>query len=100
MDYAGRQERLRESLSRHRLDAILLTDLPNIRYLCGFTGSAGVLLVGAGGCVFFTDSHYAQQAKSEVTAGEIVIAKKGPLAATAKGFTRRARNSRSPNAFL
>jgi Xaa-Pro aminopeptidase len=100
MDYVGRQERLQESLSKHRLDAILLTHLPNIRYLCGFTGSAGSLLVGAAGSVFFTDSRYTQQAKSEVRAGRTVIAKKGPLAAAAEWLTRRARNNRSPKTFL
>jgi len=100
MDYLGRQERLRESLPRHRLDAILLTHLPNIRYLCGFTGSAGVLLVDAAGSVFFTDGRYTQQAKSEVQAGETVIAKKAPLTAAAEWLGRRPRNSRSTKALV
>ena len=36
---------LQEELSKHKLDAIRVGHLPNIRYLCGFSGSAGMLVV-------------------------------------------------------
>ncbi len=45
MNFPGRQQKVREVLAKNRLDALLINHLPNIRYLCGFTGSAGFLLV-------------------------------------------------------
>ena len=50
-----RQEALRATLLQEGVDALLVTHLPNIRYLTGFTGSAGLLLVGAGRTVLITD---------------------------------------------
>jgi Xaa-Pro aminopeptidase len=83
MDYLARQRRLTASLREIRSAALLVTHLPNIRYLCGFTGSAGVLLVTAGArgarLTFFTDGRYTQQAAEEVTGARVVIAKKSAL---------------------
>jgi Xaa-Pro aminopeptidase len=93
MDYKGRQRRLRESLPSNRLDGLLVTHLPNIRYLCGFTGSAGALLVSDAKSVLFTDGRYRTQARAEVQGGKVVIGKKGPLAACAEWL--RANRSRS-----
>ena len=45
MNYSQRMRRLQESLEGSRLDALIVTHLPNVRYLCGFTGSAAVLAV-------------------------------------------------------
>jgi Xaa-Pro aminopeptidase len=84
MNYSARQTRLAAALHRARVEALLVTHLPNIRYLCGFTGSAGVLLVPAtaraAGAVFYTDGRYTQQAAEEVREARIVIARKGALA--------------------
>src|SRR5450432_516163 len=84
MDLKGRQQRLQNTLSAHRLDALLVTHLPNVSYLCGFTGSAGVMLVTRVGSVFFTDGRYTAQARAEVKAAKIVIAAKAPLATAAE----------------
>ena len=84
MDHKGRQQRLRDALSAHRLDALLVTHLPNVLYLCGFTGSAGVLLITESKSVFFTDGRYAVQSRAEVQASRIVIARKSPLVAAAE----------------
>ena len=46
MDVAARIPRVRGLLPDQRVDALLVTRLPNVRYLTGFTGSAGMLLVG------------------------------------------------------
>ena len=83
MDHKARQQRLQKSLSPHRLDALLVTHLPNVRYLCGFTGSAGALLVSGTQSVFFTDGRYTDQARAEVQAARIVITRKGPMAGAA-----------------
>lgn len=82
MDYARRQQALRDHLGR--LDALLVTHLPNLRYLCGFTGSSGVLVMHRGKPVFFTDGRYTTQARDEVQGARIVIAKGSPLSAAAK----------------
>jgi Xaa-Pro aminopeptidase len=84
MDHKGRQQRLREALSVQRFDAMLVTHLPNILYLCGFTGSAGILLITESKSVFFTDGRYAVQSRAEVQASRIVIARKSPLVAAAE----------------
>jgi Xaa-Pro aminopeptidase len=80
VNYKKRQKQLQSAVSRVRLDALLITHLPNIRYLCGFTGSDGVLLVTGKQCVFFTDGRYTEQARSEVSGARIVIGHKSPLA--------------------
>jgi Xaa-Pro aminopeptidase len=63
---AERQGALRRSLEAAGLDALLVTHLPNVRYLTGFTGSAGVLLVQPGRTVLVTDFRYESQAAQEV----------------------------------
>ena len=84
MDYKGRQQRLRRALAPHRLNALLVTHLPNILYLCGFHGSAGALLLTESKSMFFTDGRYTTQAKSEVEDAQIVISSKAPLRAAAE----------------
>jgi len=79
MDFRERQKKLQEHLSTSRFDALLISHLPNIRYLCGFTGSAGLLLVEESGGVFFTDVRYDTQAHDEVKGAKVVIARKGLL---------------------
>jgi Xaa-Pro aminopeptidase len=61
-----RQAALRVALNEEGLDALLVTHLPNIRYLTGFTGSAALLLLRADGTTLITDFRYAIQAPSEV----------------------------------
>jgi Xaa-Pro aminopeptidase len=53
------------------LDALLVTDLINIRYLCGFTGTDGVLVVTGETSCFLSDSRYTTQARQQVQADEI-----------------------------
>ena len=43
----GRLDRLRAAFDDHEVDALVVTTLPNVRYLTGFSGSAGVLVVTA-----------------------------------------------------
>jgi len=68
MDFRARQERVRRALAEHRLEALLVTHLPNIRYLTGFTGSAGIALLTPETIYFIADSRYALQAQAEVAA--------------------------------
>lgn len=95
MDFRARQSKLREHLATTRFDALLISHLPNIRYLCGFTGSAGLLLVEEGGSAFFTDVRYDTQAHEEVKAAKVVIAKKAVLSALGEFLARRRKRSRT-----
>jgi Xaa-Pro aminopeptidase len=79
MNFLARQKKLRERLASTGLDALLISHLPNIRYLCGFTGSAGFLLVTESGSVFFTDLRYDTQGRDEVKGAKVVIAGKAVL---------------------
>jgi len=84
MNFSARQSKLREHLSTTRYDGLLISHLPNIRYLCGFTGSAGFLLLDEAGSVFFTDVRYDTQAHDEVKGAKVVIARKSVLQAVAQ----------------
>jgi Xaa-Pro aminopeptidase len=88
MDYASRQERLAEEIRKKKLSTLLITHLPNIRYLCGFTGSSGALLVTAPkrgfSCTFFTDGRYTQQAADEVNGAKVTISAKPALVSAAE----------------
>jgi Xaa-Pro aminopeptidase len=84
MDYSRRQRALDAERESLRLDALLITHLPNIRYLCGFTGSAGVFLLRCGHPVLFTDSRYTTQARAEAAGARVVITRGSPLAAAAQ----------------
>lgn len=74
-------DRLRLSFSGLRADAFLVSHLANIRYLCGFSGSAGLLLVEPHRGTLFTDSRYTFQARQEVRDARVEIAKHGLLSA-------------------
>ncbi len=64
-EFEARRDRLAAKFSEHRIDAVLVTALPNVRYLSGFTGSNGVLLLTRERAVLFTDPRYAAQAPGE-----------------------------------
>jgi Xaa-Pro aminopeptidase len=69
-----RRERLAERLGRAELDALLVTHAVNVRWLTGFTGSAGSCLMRAdGACVLVTDGRYATQAAAQAPEVELVI---------------------------
>src|SRR5208337_5638445 len=94
MNFLARQEKLREQLASAGLDALLISHLPNIRYLCGFTGSAGLLLVEEAGSVFFTDVRYDTQAHEEVKGAKVVIARKAVLPSLGEWLRARRKRAR------
>ncbi len=62
---------LRESLTAAHIDALVLTSLPNVRYLTGFSGSSALVLVTQRDLHFITDFRYDTQVKDEV--GDLAI---------------------------
>ncbi|MEO8027823.1 MAG: Xaa-Pro peptidase family protein [Bryobacteraceae bacterium] len=79
---------LNARLSEHKIDALLVTHGPNVRYLTGFTGSNGLLLIRPDAAVFFTDPRYTIQASEEVDC-KVEIVKKGPLVEAAASLAKR-----------
>jgi len=71
MDVAGRADRVRAGFDGAEVDALLVTDLTNVRYLTGFTGSAGQLLVTPERLLLVTDGRYAVQAPDQVAAAGV-----------------------------
>jgi Xaa-Pro aminopeptidase len=61
-----RGERLAGLLAGRELDMLFVSDLINVRYLTGFTGTNGACVVGPGMLVFFTDFRYTERAEREV----------------------------------
>lgn len=61
--------------SLKRTSGILVTDIINVRYLTGFTGSAGFVLITSFENIFVTDFRYKEQAENEVSGCKIIIAK-------------------------
>lgn len=83
--------RLRLSFSGLAADAVLVTHPPNIQYLCGFTGSAGLLLVEEGRATLYTDSRYTFQAREEAGGAKVEIVKGGLFTALGKALSGRRR---------
>ncbi|MCH9669226.1 MAG: Xaa-Pro peptidase family protein [Actinomycetia bacterium] len=75
MTISQRRDRLRQRLAVAGLDALLVSDLLNIRYLSGFTGSNAALLILAEGepPVLCTDGRYRTQAAEQAVDAEIAI---------------------------
>jgi Xaa-Pro aminopeptidase len=67
---------LRRSLAQSNLDALLVTYLPHVRYLTGFSGSNGHCFVGKRTEYLLTDNRYRDQVKEEVQGIRVVITKK------------------------
>jgi Xaa-Pro aminopeptidase len=65
MDHQLRRRAVAARLEDLGVDAFLVTDLANTRYLTGFTGSNGQLLIGGSFELFLTDGRYEEQARRE-----------------------------------
>jgi Xaa-Pro aminopeptidase len=87
--FSARREGVIPSLHELKAPAFLTTALPNVRYLTGFTGSNGALLLTADRALLFTDPRYATQAPQESDC-EVKIAK-GPLLKELSKWIKRLR---------
>ena len=88
---SARLDRLAERLGERDLDALLVTDLVNVRYLAGFTGTNGAALFTPDERIFYTDFRYLTQAAEQVVGWEHRIAKNDLLAAMAKDLPEEGR---------
>jgi len=64
--YSKRQDNLKRILGEKGLDGMLISNLTNIRYISGFTGSAASCLFTPKGQYFITDGRYIEQSKVQV----------------------------------
>jgi Xaa-Pro aminopeptidase len=62
-----------DEIKRKRTDGLFVTDITNVRYLSGFTGSSAYLLITGHGSWFFTDPRYELQATDEVKGFKVKI---------------------------
>jgi Xaa-Pro aminopeptidase len=96
MDIAGRLPKLRAALDKAECDALLVTNLTNVRYLTGFTGSAALLLVTPDELVLATDGRYKFQSAEQLAAAGVearfeignVAGQKAAVSAAAAGLRR------------
>lgn len=75
----ARLARLGDKAFREEIDAFYVSALPNIRYLTGFTGSAGHLLIEPGRTTLFVDGRYDQQAREQTSDIEVRVSSTDPF---------------------
>ena len=81
MDHFLRIGNLRRRLTKAGLHGLLVTHLPDLRYLSGFTGSTAALAVTRRSARLFTDGRYSAQAAAEVSVAQVEIATGSPAIA-------------------
>jgi Xaa-Pro aminopeptidase len=75
MDHPGRIAAVQSKLDDLGVDALIATNLTNVRYLTGFSGSAGAVLIAPDEAFFFSDRRYEQRASALVKDATIEIYK-------------------------
>jgi Xaa-Pro aminopeptidase len=81
VDHIARIGRLRRRLTKAGLSGLLVTHLPDLRYLSGFTGSSAALAVTRRAARLFTDGRYTAQAADEVKSANVQIISGSPAVA-------------------
>lgn len=66
---------INDALLKKGVDGVLISDMKNVRYLTGFTGSSGCIILTGKKRIFITDSRYAEQSRNEIRGFEILIEK-------------------------
>lgn len=85
---AARLSFLQRQMQDEGLDGVLVSHLPNIFYLCGFSGSAALLLITLRGATLLTDSRYTEQAPAEVKNARVRIVRGSLLKAAGEHLAR------------
>ncbi|OCS85487.1 M24 family metallopeptidase [Caryophanon latum] len=65
-------QKLRAQLQQENIDALLITNAYNLRYMTGFTGTAGIAIISQNDAVFITDFRYTEQASEQIEGFRIV----------------------------
>ena len=80
-------------MASEHIEALLVTHLPDVRWLCGFTGSNAAVGVTPRGAELFTDGRYTAQAREETQGARVVIAKKSALMEACAWLEKSARRA-------
>ncbi len=91
-EFALRRAALQRQMAESKLDAFIVGFVPNVRYLTGFTGSNGMLMVLLHRAIFLTDPRYRIQAAQEVDCPVRVVS--GPMLPHVVALLRRAKSKR------
>jgi Xaa-Pro aminopeptidase len=91
MNFSLRKRRAAAAAKSAGVDGLLVTHLPDVRYLCGFTGSNAALVLVGGRTVLFTDGRYTGQAKAEAVGTRVVIATKPAVTAACEWIAAKLR---------
>jgi Xaa-Pro aminopeptidase len=77
--FGARLRAVRNAMTERGIESLLVAHLPDVRWLCGFTGSNAAVAVTASKSVLFTDGRYTTQARDETRGARVTIAKKSAL---------------------
>jgi len=86
--YSCRLQNVRAWIRKRKIEGFLVTNLDNVRYLTGFTGSSGMLFVTRKETFFMTDFRYKEQADREVQEAHIIIVR-GDAVKTIKTISKK-----------
>jgi Xaa-Pro aminopeptidase len=86
---SGRADRLAATLAARELDLMFVTELVNVRYLTGFSGTNGACICGPETRLFLTDFRYAERAEAEVEGWEVVTVRDDWLGGIAERLSGR-----------
>lgn len=89
---AASQELSRPPAASQKVDALIVSSPANVRYLCGFSGSNGLILLTPNEAHFITDPRYAAETAATITCKSHIA--KGPLAVEAAKIIKRKRFQR------
>ena len=73
-----RVKNVQEKLSKYNIDALLVTNMFNVRYLANFTGTTGLVVITKDEAYFVTDFRYTEQAAEEAK-GFTIVKNEGPI---------------------
>ena len=96
MVHARRQHSLKASIDRDDINGLLITNLTNIRYLSGFTGSSAALAFAPQSWAFFSDGRYTHQAGREVKNAAVHTSSNSPPVQAAQWLGQRFARRRTP----
>lgn len=73
-------KRLQKIVKTENLDCLLVTEITNIRYLTGFSGTSAKLAVFPNKSYFFTDFRYREQSAKQVKGAQVIVGQRDPIA--------------------
>jgi Xaa-Pro aminopeptidase len=86
-EFAQRRQGVSAALPKHKVEALVVTSPANVRYLTGYSGSNGLVVIASGEAYFFTDPRYELEAKSTIDC-RVIVARR-PLISSVGALVKR-----------